>query len=362
MDFNYSEEEQAIRDIATQIVGDKTDHASLKALAEAGEQYDAETWKALAEAGVLGASLPEAHGGAGLGFLATCAALEVIGEHAAPLPLIETVVAAALPIAEFGSDALRSELLTPIASGACIATASLSDQPGLKALGAHSEGDGWSLRGERTCVAYGTVATVIVVNAEHRGDQIVAVVDLDADGVTVEPIETTTGAIEARISFDEVLVGPDRRLGDSEVLDWVRMRVDAAIAATMAGVCTTALSLASEYAQQRQQFDRAIATFQAVSQRAADSYIDTKAVRLTAHQAAWRIDAGLPAKREVAIARWWAAEAGNRVVHASTHLHGGVGVDRDYPLHRYFLKARQLELTLGNAETQLETLGELIAQ
>ena len=84
-------------------------------------------------------------------------------------------------------------------------------------------------------------------------------------------------------------------------------------------------------------------------------------MRLTSRQAAWRISAGLPAGEQVAIARWWASEAGFRVVHAATHLHGGVGVDRDYPLHRFFLMARQLELTLGNSEEQLVTLGDLIA-
>ena len=84
-------------------------------------------------------------------------------------------------------------------------------------------------------------------------------------------------------------------------------------------------------------------------------------MRLTSRQAAWRISAGLPAAEQVAIARWWASEAGFRVVHAATHLHGGVGVDRDYPLHRYFLMARQLELTMGNSEEQLEKLGNLLA-
>ena len=92
-----------------------------------------------------------------------------------------------------------------------------------------------------------------------------------------------------------------------------------------------------------------------------DAYIDTEAVRLTSRQAAWRIADGKSAHEKVAIARWWASEAGFRVVHAATHLHGGVGVDRDYPLHRYFLIMRQLELTLGNSEEQLQKLGDLLA-
>jgi alkylation response protein AidB-like acyl-CoA dehydrogenase len=119
--------------------------------------------------------------------------------------------------------------------------------------------------------------------------------------------------------------------------------------------------MTAEYAKTREQFDRPIASFQAVGQRAADAYIDAEAIRLTAWQAAWRVDAGLPATAEVAVAKFWAADGGQRVVHAAQHLHGGIGVDRDYPLHRYFLWAKHLELMLGGGTSQLRTLGGLLA-
>ena len=119
--------------------------------------------------------------------------------------------------------------------------------------------------------------------------------------------------------------------------------------------------MTAEYTKTREQFDRPIATFQAVGQRAADAYIDTEAIRLTAWQAIWRLSEGLPATAEVAVAKFWAAEGGQRVVHAAQHLHGGMGVDRDYPLHRYFLWAKQLELTLGGATPQLLKLGAILA-
>ena len=84
-------------------------------------------------------------------------------------------------------------------------------------------------------------------------------------------------------------------------------------------------------------------------------------IRLTAWQAAWRIDQGLPAEKEVAVAKFWAADGGQRVVHAAVHLHGGVGVDREYPLHRYFLMTKHIELTLGGATEQLLQLGAALA-
>ena len=126
-------------------------------------------------------------------------------------------------------------------------------------------------------------------------------------------------------------------------------------------MCEEALSLTAEYTKTRKQFDQPIAMFQAVGHRAADAYIDTEAIRLTSWQAAWRIGAGMPAEAEVAVAKFWAAEGGKRVVHAAQHLHGGVGVDRDYPLHRYFLYAKQLELTLGGATRQLLAIGRMLA-
>ena len=128
------------------------------------------------------------------------------------------------------------------------------------------------------------------------------------------------------------------------------------------GVCEEALELTSEYVKTRKQFDQPIAMFQAVGHRAADAFIDTEAVRLTAWQAAWRLGSGLEAARQVAVAKVWAAEGGKRIVQAAQHLHGGVGVDREYPLHRYYLYARQLELTLGGGTPQLLRLGRMLAE
>ena len=126
-------------------------------------------------------------------------------------------------------------------------------------------------------------------------------------------------------------------------------------------MASAAVALVSEYTKSREQFDKPIATFQAVGQRAADAYVDAEAIRLTAWQAAWRIDQGLPADDAVAVAKFWAADGGQRVVHAAVHLHGGVGVDRDYPLHRHFLLTKQLELTLGGATDQLLRIGATLA-
>ncbi|MEO2169308.1 MAG: acyl-CoA dehydrogenase family protein, partial [bacterium] len=137
---------------------------------------------------------------------------------------------------------------------------------------------------------------------------------------------------------------------------------NAALCAYAVGICEEALAMTAEYTKTRKQFDQPIAMFQAVGHRMADAYIDTEALRLTARQAAWRIGAGLPSEAAVAIAKYYASVGGDRIVHAAQHLHGGVGVDRDYPLHRFFLAARHLQLSLGGETRQLQNLGRLLAR
>ena len=350
MDFDFSEEEQAISGLARQILEDKVTHEHLRAMSKAGENFDRDLWKSLTETGVLSASISEQHGGAGLGFLSVTAVLELVGEFAAPVPVLETIVMGAMPIGHFGTDDQKAEFLPKVASGECILTAALV--PGSTVTVTDNQ-----LSGSVDFVPYGLESDLVLVPT----DEGVYLVETSSNGVSLTSRETTSEHAQAAITLENVA---SERLGSAsteEVIKWIRLRTDSGICSLLAGACQASLNLAADYTKVRQQFDRAIATFQAVSQRAGDAYIDTEAVRLTSRQAAWHISAGRSAVEQVAIARWWAAEAGFRVVHAATHLHGGVGVDRDYPLHRYFLMARQLELTLGNSEEQLVILGDLIA-
>jgi acyl-CoA dehydrogenase len=228
------------------------------------------------------------------------------------------------------------------------------------------------LDGTKACVPAAFVANAILVPATRLGPDGAAVgsgvfiVDADADGLKMTKQTTTAGRLEAIIELSGVKVAADRQLGGdgadgAAIITAITELATAALCVLEAGACATALALTGEYTKTRVQFDRPIATFQAVGQRAADAYVDTEAVRLTAWQAASRLSDGLPASSEVAVAKFWAAEGGQRVVHAAAHLHGGVGVDRDYPLHRFFLLTRQIELTLGGANESLRRLGRALA-
>jgi alkylation response protein AidB-like acyl-CoA dehydrogenase len=370
MDFGLTEEQEATRDLARQILSDRSTHERLKEIEAGGDGFDRDTWAELAKAGLLGIALPEDAGGSGLGFVALCQLLEEIGRTVSPVPVLPTVVLGALPIATFGTDAQRQQHLPGVVEGDTVLTAALVET-GTDSLHptttARPDADGWRVDGVKTLVPAGLIAGRILVPAAAGDDGaiVVLIVDPNANGVTRERQDTTSGIPQARMELDGVQVDAGDVLGDAEsgaaIVDWMVERANAAMCAVATGVCEQALQMTAEYTKTREQFERPIATFQAVGQRAADAYIDTEAIRLTALQAAWRLEEGLPAAAEVAVAKFWAADGGQRVVHAAQHLHGGIGVDRDYPLHRYFLWAKELELTLGGATPQLLTLGAILA-
>jgi alkylation response protein AidB-like acyl-CoA dehydrogenase len=368
MDFGFNEEQQDLQGLAEQILHGEVTHDRLKEIEAGEDNLDRELWGKLADAGLLGISIPEAHGGGGYGFLEAAIVLEQLGRTVAPVPYLSTIVLGALPVARFGSDAQQA-LLDGVVSGDTILTAALVEagaDPRRPVTTARRDGDGWILDGDKICVPDGMLAHRILVPATaDDGSVIVAIADPNARGVSRERQNTTSGHPEAavhldgaRITGNDVLGGAER---GAEVLDWTIERATAALCAIAVGVCEESVRMTAEYTKTREQFDRPIATFQAVGQRAADAYIDTEAIRLTAWQAIWRLSEELPATAEVAVAKFWAAEGGQRVVHAAQHLHGGMGVDRDYPLHRYFLLAKQLELTLGGTTPQLLTLGRILA-
>jgi alkylation response protein AidB-like acyl-CoA dehydrogenase len=369
MDFSFSEEQDAVSELATKILDDQANADELKAFDASGEPFLAKTWKAFADAGLLGISLPESVGGGGLGFLESCLILEQIGLHTAPVPYHSTIVLGALPIAQFGTDEQQQRWLPGVVSGEITLSAGLYEPqaaPTDPQTTATADGDGWVLEGTKLSVPFGEQAAAVLVPA-RTGDGSVGVfiVDTSAAGVSQASVQSTSSLAESELTLSGVKVGADAVLGaadgGAEVLEWLIERATTAMCVTAAGVCETALRMTAEYIKTREQFDRPIATFQAAAQRIADAYIDTEAVRLTSWQAAWRIDSGLPARAQVDIAKFWTAEGGQRVVHAAQHLHGGMGVDKDYPLHRYFYWAKQLELTLGGGTAHLLDLGEILA-
>ena len=203
----------------------------------------------------------------------------------------------------------------------------------------------------------GPYADLFLVPAETPDGVGVFLVAPGDAGVTVTAQRFSDGDSVARLDLDGVALGADRLLGpaDGTVDHRLRQLLVLAASAEQLGVTEGALALTAAYAKTREQFGRPIGTFQAVSQRLADGYIDVLGQRLTLWQAAWRLDEGLPADTEVAIAKLWAADAGHRLAHTTVHVHGGVGIDLDGEAHRYFTTAKRFEFLHGGSTEQALT-------
>jgi alkylation response protein AidB-like acyl-CoA dehydrogenase len=146
-----------------------------------------------------------------------------------------------------------------------------------------------------------------------------------------------------------------------DIVDWMEQHANVAQCAMQCGVTEEAMKRTAAYVSEREQFGVPLGSFQALAMRMADAYIDVEAIRSTYWLAMWRLSEDLDARAEVRAAKWWACEAASRVVQTAQHLHGGIGVDLEYPIHRFFLNAKLLSYSLGNGSTQLDRLGALLA-
>jgi alkylation response protein AidB-like acyl-CoA dehydrogenase len=325
------------------------------------QRFDRDLWRKLADADILSTAAPESLGGGGFGVLEQAAVLTALGRQLAAVPYLESVVLAAGALARFGSEQLAHDWGVTAVSGEKILAVALDGEMGQGPVQATSSGDGYRLTGTRTQVGYAPVADAFLVPAETDSGTSVFVVAADDPGVSVAALDTTGKGSVGELDLAGVEIDSGRAVGGDEVVGWLTTLGTLGRSAFQLGVLERALELTAEYARTREQFERPIGSFQAVAQRLADGYIDIKGLRLTLTQAAWRLSEDLPADLEVATAAFWAADAGHRVAHTTVHVHGGVGIDLDHPVHRYFLAAKQSEFAVGGATGQLLRIGRELA-
>jgi len=369
VDFSFTEEQESIRALVKQVLSDLVTDESLKALIKEGRWFHERAWEQLAASEMLGLAVPESYGGAGMGLTELCLLLQQVGRTVAPIPALETLVSSALPIAEYGSPQQKDRFLPAICAGRVVLTAALVDvgsrNPLHPSSTARAEGSRWRVTGRFSNVAYADVAKRILVPARtESGAILVLLVDPNGDGVRLGTQRGTNGQPLWLLELSDAAVEADDVLGDpsdgEHILRYLVDRTMLGICAVEYGIAEQALFMTASYAGERKQFGVPIGTFQGVTQRVGDAYIDVQAMRSSMWQACWRLDRGLPADRELAIAKFFASEAGARVVAAAQHVHGGMGFDRDYPLYRYFMTSKHLEFTLGGAHESLTRLGDLI--
>lgn len=343
MDFELDETQDAVRDLAAGVLRGETDDGRTVAALTSQAGYDETLWKAMAQAGLLALALPTVLGGDGFGPLEVGLVLTEVGRQTLPVPALATLAAGVLPVLRYGSVDQQQSLLPEVANGR-ILTAALRDITTVTIVGR-------TLTGRRGGVPYADQAHRILVPTADG----VAVVDPRADGVTLHRTPSSTGAPEYSVAFDDAAV--DTML-DARPEDVDRFVV-AGAAAVADGVIAGALQLTADHLRTREQFGRPLATFQAVAQQVADVYVTARTVHLAAVSAAWRLAEGVDADEDLAVAAYWLAAELPRALQVCHHLHGGLGVDITYPLHRYYSQAKDLARLVGGAAARLDRLGNL---
>jgi alkylation response protein AidB-like acyl-CoA dehydrogenase len=326
VNLTLDETQRELRGLAAQIFAGRGSPEHVGHIEESDAAFDRELWRELAEAGLLGVAIPEAHGGLGL---ATACAAQLI--------------------AQAGTAEQQQGWLPRVVDGSAVIAIAAPQS----VVEVHRDDD--QVSGRLIGVAWAHVADLLLVPV---GDIVVAI-DPTASGVTATRAETTAREVALTLTLDGVACEP---IGDPGAAWWLHQRWLTTLAAVQAGVTDAAVRMTASYTSAREQFGKPLSTFQSVALKGADAYLDTTAIQSCARQAAWLLDAGSDATLAVLTAAWWAAEGGQHCVHLTQHLHGGMGADITYPVHRYFLWGKQIELLVGGASALLAELGDALAE
>jgi len=388
VDFALGETQQAVADLAARVLGQGgslAQPAGPDARNADETTYDAALWKELGQAGLLSLALPAWLGGDGLGVLDTATALTEVGRRAAPVPALATLILGVLPVVRWGGRDLQQALLAGVAHGDTVLTAAVREpsdpMPPVPATTARLRGTalsgdpGTALSGDRGTVSgvkigvpYAAAADWILVPASIAADGTgtgtrtgVVIVDPSADGVFLTPAHSSGAAPEYTLRLDgapvrHVLGEPGTGTAGRALADLYQLAI-AGACCLADGALSAALALTTAHVRSREQFGRPLATFQAVAQQIADVYIVARTLHLATLSACWRLETGREAGGDLDVAAYWLTAQAPAALRTCHHLHGGMGMDVSYPLHRYSALIRDLVRFVGGADYRLDRLG-----
>lgn len=357
MNFGLTDEQKDIQNLAHQILGDQVTPDELhKYDMWAQERYNGALWAQLADAGLLGIAVPADNGGMGFGFAELALFLEECGRVLAPVPAVPSLVSA-LAVLKYG-DANLQAMLGGVATGEVVLTAAFHETLAHDVFASQLPVNNGTLTGQKLCVPYANIATRMLVVAKDGNDVGLFVVDPKDSSVTLTALKATTYEPQFMVDFNKT---PAQKIGGRDAVKYFTEHYTVALCAYQTGALEKMVQMTAAYTSEREQFNVKIASFQAVGHRVANCYMDAKCLKLVTQQATDYLSRGKEAAAQVHAAKIWLGEASHRVSYATQHLHGGMGVDRDYPLWRFALWAKQNELTLGSSTQHQIALGELVA-
>ena len=382
MDLTLDDDQRLLAESARQLFERTYPTTEARTVEALPERFSRGLWAQVSELGWPGIALPEANGGAGYGVLELAILAEELGRAAVTLPLLSSF-AATLPLLWAGSDAVRATWLAPLAAGASIAALALVEPGGgsersTPTTAGAATTDGWRLSGTKLAVRFATTADVLLVSAD-LGDGGVSLLAVAADAPGVARVSHDTFSPEplAAVTFTDVAVGHDDVVGErgdgGAIVDRTLAHLTVLDTAYAVGLCDAALALAVDHATNREQFGRPIGVNQAVSHQCVDIRVEVDAMRVLAHQAAWRLDhhatdpthatdpGGDPAAaaRAVAIANAYARDVIPGVFARAHQVHGAMGFTMEYDLQLFSRRAKSYELMGGgSAARHLEQVAQ----
>jgi len=369
MDLDFSEEQEMLRKTARDFLANEFPMTLVREMVDDERGYTPELWHKVADLGWLGLAFPEEYGGSGANFLDLVALLEETGRGCFSGPFFSTAVLGGLTILDAGTEEQKREFLPKIAGGESILTLALTErdvsyEPSGVRLKATADKDSYILDGEKLfvpdahiadwllCVARTTEATMGVDGIT------VFLTDANSPGISYTVLKTLAGDKQCRVVFDSVRVPKTRILGELDqgwpIVCRALQRATVAKCAEMLGGAQRVLEMVVDYAKDRQQFGRAIGSFQAIQHHAANMAIDVDGMRLTTYETAWMLSEGLSCAKEVAMAKVWASDAYKRIALLGVKIHGGVGYMQDHDITIYFRRAEAAEAAFGNADLHRE--------
>jgi alkylation response protein AidB-like acyl-CoA dehydrogenase len=370
MDFSLNEQQTMLQTSAREFVNTEYSDKILKEMARDPCGYTPELWNKMAEMGWMALAIPETYGGIG-DFVDLLIILQEMGRAGVISPFFSSVVIGASTILESGNEEQKQKYLPAIAEGQKIITLALLEKsvqytPETIQLEARASGDGYVLNGRKLFVPDANSADYIIVAGRTDDGITLFVVDARASGVTCNLLETFSPDKLSEVILDNVSVANEDILGEINqgwvTIEKVMEKAAIATCALMVGGMERVLDLTVSYAKDRNAFGHPIGAFQAIQHRCADMLMALETSRFSTYQAAWKISQGIPASKEVAIAKYWVNQAYNRVVFSAHQVHGGIGFTEDHVLHWYTKRARAQGFSYGDANYHLGHLVEISRQ
>jgi alkylation response protein AidB-like acyl-CoA dehydrogenase len=372
MDLGLNEAQQMLKNSAQEFLEAECSKDYVREMEEDERGYTPELWQKLAEQGWLGLIIPEKYGGVELEYQDLVVLLEEMGRYMLPGPYFSTVVMGGMTITDAATEEQKQEYLPRIAEGQIIVTLAINepsgrwDAEGIE-LKASENGANWVLNGTKLFVPNAHVSDYIVVAArtgDGANDISLFIVSTQAKGVEETLLQTIASDRQSEVVFNNVEVSSSDLLGEKnagwstieKVLQWGAIGK----CAEMTGGGQEVLDMTVEYAKQRTQFGRPIGTFQAIQHHCANMATDVEGSKFITYQAAWRLSEGLPADREVAMAKAWVSEAYRRVCALGHQSHGAIGFTKEHNMQLYSRRAKAAELAFGDADLHLDKVSEIL--